>query len=351
MNCHDAREYFSGWVDGALSTEEHAAIEPHLAQCFDCRRELDRFRETVGLLQRAERPRAPAGFVDRVLDAVRPAPWPRRLYQRLFLPLQVKLPVEAAAVLLVAGLAVYVFQRTPELQQATRQEVSQPAPPSGAPPAPAPAAPLRDARRSPVLKAPAKPQGIAQHEQRGVEPPASQEPAKTAAPATPPPAAAPAPAALPPVSAPAPSPNVEARKETAAEDAPRASEPAPTQPGLTPAVEGRADSAREKALRAPVPTAPQPLAMRVLPPADVVGRLTVKDRGAAERALVELLARFRGAEVSRRDESGATVVDLVIPRGSYAEFAQGLARIGSWLPEGEPAELPTQVRVTLRLSE
>ncbi len=91
--------------------------------------------------------------------------------------------------------------------------------------------------------------------------------------------------------------------------------------------------------------------MRVVPSVDVVGRLTVKDRGTAERALVELLTRVRGAETSRRDEPGATVVDLVVPRASFAEFAEGLARIGSWLPEGEPSELPDQVRVTLRLTE
>jgi hypothetical protein len=91
--------------------------------------------------------------------------------------------------------------------------------------------------------------------------------------------------------------------------------------------------------------------MRVLPSADVAGRLSVTDRDAALRALVELLARTQGTEIARRPEPGATVVDVVVPATSYAEFSQGLARIGAWLPEGEPSPLPFRVRVTLRLTE
>ena len=91
--------------------------------------------------------------------------------------------------------------------------------------------------------------------------------------------------------------------------------------------------------------------MRVLPSADVAGRLAVTDRDAALRALVELLARTQGTEIARRPEAGATVVDVVVPATSYAEFSQGLARIGAWLPEGEPSQLPFRVRVTLRLTE
>src|SRR5262245_44140397 len=112
MTCHDARALFSDWMDEALTAEERGRVDAHLAECADCRNELERFTATVSLLHRMERPRAPVDLVDRVLAAARPAPWHRRLLQRLFLPLAVKLPAEAAALLLVAGLAVYVFQRT-----------------------------------------------------------------------------------------------------------------------------------------------------------------------------------------------------------------------------------------------
>ena len=122
MNCQDAREWFSDRVDERLDPEVRAQLDAHLAGCADCRRELERFEETVSLLRAVESPRAPVGFVDRVLDTARPLPWYRRLGERLARLRPLRLPVEAAAVVLVATLAVYVFQETPELRQAARPE-------------------------------------------------------------------------------------------------------------------------------------------------------------------------------------------------------------------------------------
>ena len=125
MSCHDAREWLSDLLDDALETEARAQVDAHLAGCADCRRELDRLRATVSLLHAVERPQAPAGFVDRVLEAARPAPWYRRVLDWLSAVRLLRFPVEAAAVVLVASLAVYVFQGTPELRQAARPESPQ----------------------------------------------------------------------------------------------------------------------------------------------------------------------------------------------------------------------------------
>jgi len=150
MTCHEARELYSALVDDALDAGERGAVEAHVAGCAECRRELERFRRTVALMQGAGPVRAPAGFVDRVLEAAAPTPWYRRLARVLFSPLGVKVPLGAAAMLLVAGIAVYVFQHSPELQQAARHEAppvpysAPPAAPVAPPPAPAapPAAPV-----------------------------------------------------------------------------------------------------------------------------------------------------------------------------------------------------------------
>ena len=140
MTCHDARPQLSALLDDALSVPEHQALEAHLAACAECRRELEHLRGTVALLGRLPPAHAPAGFVDRVMgEAYRP-PWPRRLRDALFRPLRVKLPLEAAAVLLVGVSALYVYQHAPEVQQVARQE--SPVPPPAPPVAPAqPAAP------------------------------------------------------------------------------------------------------------------------------------------------------------------------------------------------------------------
>src|SRR5438876_9786868 len=101
MTCHDAREWFSALVDGTLGADEAGALDGHLSTCAECRRELQRFRDTVALLRRAGPVRAPAGFVQRVLEAARPAPWPRRLLRGPLVPRPGEPPVAAAALVLV----------------------------------------------------------------------------------------------------------------------------------------------------------------------------------------------------------------------------------------------------------
>ncbi len=149
MTCHDAREQFSALVDDALSADERATLDAHLATCADCRRELQRFRDTVALLRAVAPVRAPAGFVDRVLDAARPVSWPRRLVRGLFLPWPVKLPMEAAAIVLVAVGVGLVYRGTPEIQESTTASIETRAPESRAPRAPAPApSPFSSSRRA-----------------------------------------------------------------------------------------------------------------------------------------------------------------------------------------------------------
>ena len=122
MTCAEAREGFSALIDDVLTPPQRAALDVHLRTCAECPRELERFRTTVTLLREVERPRAPAGFVDRVLAAARPEPWPRRLGRWLFVPLRVKLPVEAVAVGLVAVGAAYVVHRVPEMRAVVREQ-------------------------------------------------------------------------------------------------------------------------------------------------------------------------------------------------------------------------------------
>jgi hypothetical protein len=86
-----------------------------------------------------------------------------------------------------------------------------------------------------------------------------------------------------------------------------------------------------------------------LPSADVVARVAVRDRDAAERELGALIARLGGSVTQRRGEDEATVVEAVIPQPRYAEFADGVGRIGAWQVEAARPDLPTQIHVILRL--
>ncbi|OGL12878.1 MAG: hypothetical protein A3F92_08020 [Candidatus Rokubacteria bacterium RIFCSPLOWO2_12_FULL_71_22] len=142
MSCHDARDLFSALIDEALTADERRALDGHLAGCGDCRRELERFRGTVALVRGLEPARAPAGFADRVLAAARPTPRWRRLARALVFPLPLKLPLEAAAIVLVGVIVGLVYRQTPEVRQAVRgDEVTAPRVQAEPPAAPAPGKP------------------------------------------------------------------------------------------------------------------------------------------------------------------------------------------------------------------
>ncbi len=312
MTCHDTRERLSDLLDDALAPDEVALVQAHLAECAECRRELERLRATVSLLRRVEPPRAPVGFVDRVMERAYPRPWYRRLGAWLFLPLSVKVPAEAAALVVIAGLAVYLWQRTPELRQAARTEP--PAPASSSSPPPQPSAPA--------------------------EPPA---PARPAAPS-------PAPRRTPVTPAPAPTPAAPSSAPSETREAPGASVPAPAPPVVAESESKR----RDELARGRMSSVPRPsTAATAAPfPASVVGRLTVTDRAEAGRSLADLISRVGGSEPRRYREAAATVVDIVIPEARYDEFVRSLEALGSWSAEGQPTALPgdpPKIAITVRI--
>jgi anti-sigma factor RsiW len=334
MTCAENRELHSALLDGELRGDERALVEGHLAGCPECARELERLARMLGMLHALPAARAPLGFVDRVLEAARPAPWYARLGRRVLQPWRVKLPLQAAALVVVALGAVYVYQKTPELQQAARYEA--PAPTSPTPSAPPPAA------REPGAPAPA----------RAPEPPAGSKAAERQEPAPR-----------------ADSPELAKREsDTGARDASRSNviKDAPPPATPAPAAPAEAERAREKKADAPEPAprtqaedrssrlgeaAPSaPLQSRMLVAPDASGRLAVDDREAAERALAELRARLGVAESFRRDAGeGGVLIELVVPRQGYADFARGLAAIGRWTADREPAGPPEQIRLQILL--
>jgi hypothetical protein len=309
MTCHDARGSLSAFLDEALAPDERREAEAHLEGCAECRRELERLRQTVALLHRVEPARAPVGFVDRVAAAARPRPWYRRAAAAVFLPLSVKLPVEVTALAMVALLAVYVFERTPALQQAAREEAPRP---------PEPSARLADEF--------ARPEPSARRLAPTVPPPAPRGEDRRDA--------------------------LTSRDEPAAAPAAKTEAPSETKVGsvASPEAESRQKAAERAAqsLRAD-PAAPRLAAKRAQPSADVIARIAVKDRDAAERDLAQLITRVGGTAAQRRREDDATVVEALIPQARYGEFSQGLAQIGDWQIEAERPDLPAQMRVILRL--
>ncbi len=281
MNCRDARECFSALLDGDLGLTEQAPLELHLSQCAACRQELES-------LQRKRSPRS-VSWLPRRGAALRIPP---------------KLLAAATTLVLVAVLAVFVFQRSGELELAFRHWAF-PNPSVESPPLPLPTPPLV-ASTEPAIR--------------------SETPAG-APPTTP----------VPTPSAPSP-----------AARTPEASKPGrPAQ--QVPKAKSGAKQEAPSAGAAAIPTASlaggKPGAM------DVVGRLLVKSRSAAERDLAALLARAGGSALSRQRGPRITVIEALVPHPGYGRFTEGLARIGTWQVEAGRSALPDPVRVTVRLEE
>jgi len=318
VTCHDAREWLGALVDDAIDPARRVEVEAHLLACAECRLELEGLRATVGLLRRVEAARAPAGFVDRVMERARPAPWYRRVAAWLFLPLSVKLPAEAAAVVVIAGLAMLLIDRTPELRDAAR--VERPAPP-----------PISDAPSQPLLRTPP--------ERKTRETPGERI------------------TAAPPASR-AEDTRV-ATREKAPPAAPAPVPPAPPEPAPSPRPPAAAESFEEKRERSQMARKfSSPSAGRVTGlsarPADVAGRLEVRDRSVAVAALPVLLSKVGGSETARRQDGTDVVIEVLIPEVRYDDFVRNLEALGVWSAPGLRQRVMLDapyLRIPIRIAE
>ncbi len=108
MKCKKAREKLSEYVDGELSSAERAAIEVHLAECAECRRELEILQATVAAVAGLPHHSAPAGFGDRLMEQVGAGPAVGVPADRRIVTLWPRLAAVAAMLLVVLGLTLVV---------------------------------------------------------------------------------------------------------------------------------------------------------------------------------------------------------------------------------------------------
>src|SRR5262245_60789895 len=113
MNCAEVQKYLSDFLEKSLDNEHARAIEDHLAACSLCSEELAAgLAECQKLVSGLPQVDPPAGFTHHVMARVREAAHPSSLWERLFLPFRIKIPLQAAMVLM-AVLAAYIYQNEP----------------------------------------------------------------------------------------------------------------------------------------------------------------------------------------------------------------------------------------------
>ena len=141
MTCDEARDTFSDLYDGVLSGPPLVALSRHLDECRACQEEWKAFRQAMRAVSDLGVDEPPSDFASRVMGRIEGPSWWQRAAQFLVFPLPVKLPLHAAALVLLVLGGWWMVRETPEIEQAARMQTTAPTPkiaPS-APPAPAPA--------------------------------------------------------------------------------------------------------------------------------------------------------------------------------------------------------------------
>jgi len=292
MNCQDAREGFLALLDGELGLTERAQMEAHLVQCTECGQALEQLHrlrrpDDAG---RRHAPVGPVGGPSYPTDEG-VSPTLRRLSEVLTGPI-----IGAAAVILLAGLAIYAMHWRSGLDSAARDRV---------PPA------LQRSEAS-LASSTSSPAPSTSSPAPSISSPSPVEIPSTARSDASPPVARSAPATIKP----------ESQEPTAAK------------------VEVPSPPAR------PAP-ASEPAAPAGKSSTDVVVQLSVQNRKEAERDVTTLLMVLGG---TRLGEEQSSTIMAVVPRSSYSDFTRGLAQLGSSQTETESTSLPDPVHVAIRLA-
>lgn len=102
MECAGIKELLSEYIDGALDLETRGVVDQHLSECATCRQDLASMRALVDELGSLEPVQPPEDFLDQLHERMAPRFSFRRMVKALFVPAQIKIPLELATALTAA---------------------------------------------------------------------------------------------------------------------------------------------------------------------------------------------------------------------------------------------------------
>jgi len=117
-NHEELRSMLPAMAGGDLSKTELALLEQHLDGCRDCRTELAQLQLVVQAMRETPELEPPPWLATRIMARVQEeAVVQKSWFARLFLPLQIKLPLEALALVMICATTWYVMQDVERSQQ------------------------------------------------------------------------------------------------------------------------------------------------------------------------------------------------------------------------------------------
>jgi len=109
MDCKDVKENLSAYIDDMLDKQIKILVDQHLAECKSCRQELSSMLSVVEELKDTGGLKAPEDFLESLHDRLSAASYWERIKEILFVPAQIKIPLEFAAISIVAVLMFTLY--------------------------------------------------------------------------------------------------------------------------------------------------------------------------------------------------------------------------------------------------
>lgn len=110
MNCDRVQDKLSNYLEGGLDPVQERTVIDHLSSCAACLNEAERLKATIQSVAHLPSVDAPPGFSQKVMARLRDEAGKPGLWRRLFSPFWIKIPIHAAALILVAVFAAYLYQ-------------------------------------------------------------------------------------------------------------------------------------------------------------------------------------------------------------------------------------------------
>lgn len=109
MECNKIRELLSEYIDGILDPEQTLWIQDHLAHCDRCSQEFTALKAVADSMNSLEPVKAPEDFLEGVHARIHQRSRFKRVFNALFVPAPIKIPLECAGVLATAVLVALLL--------------------------------------------------------------------------------------------------------------------------------------------------------------------------------------------------------------------------------------------------
>jgi Putative zinc-finger len=117
MTCAEVQLLLSEYIEKSLDTIRLKAVESHLLACSGCRAETEGLMDCVRQISDLPLLDPPMGFTQRVMAHVREIETRPSWWRRVLAPSPVSVPIQATAVVLVAVLAVFLYQKESQIKE------------------------------------------------------------------------------------------------------------------------------------------------------------------------------------------------------------------------------------------